>query len=69
MAASVTGLLLVERLAMDYLLPPMAPTLAASETSFGRTSFMVGGGAFIGSVAYWGIGGLFALPACLHVEK
>lgn len=69
MAASATGLLLFEKLTMEYIVPYLAPTLATYQASMGRLGFMMAGAFMSGIASYWIIGGLFALPAIFHVEK
>jgi len=68
-AASLTGLLLVETLMMEYFLPPWALPLQALDVSLGRTKFCFTVAFVISMVGFWGFGTLFAIPAILRVEQ
>jgi len=68
LAASVSALLLVEYLAMEWLLPPWVPLTEAMEASMGRLPLMFVLGTLIFVVTFWGFGGLFAVPALWRVE-
>jgi len=68
LATSVTALLLFELLAMEWLLPPWVPALEAMEASMGRARLSLWSWTLISVVAYWGVGGVFALPALWRVE-
>eukprot|EP00441_Pelagodinium_beii_P012645 CAMPEP_0197686398 /NCGR_PEP_ID=MMETSP1338-20131121/102446_1 /TAXON_ID=43686 ORGANISM="Pelagodinium beii, Strain RCC1491" /NCGR_SAMPLE_ID=MMETSP1338 /ASSEMBLY_ACC=CAM_ASM_000754 /LENGTH=241 /DNA_ID=CAMNT_0043268331 /DNA_START=1 /DNA_END=722 /DNA_ORIENTATION=+ len=69
MAAAVSGLLLLETLAMTYLLPPWVPLMEQLEATLGRLTFGFLLGLLNAAVAFWGIGSLFALPAVLHCQR
>jgi len=69
MATSVIGLLLIEILSMEMLLPPMAPVLEGFTATWGKPLALLIGSLANFSVAFWGIGGIMALPALLSVEK
>lgn len=69
MAASVTGLLFVETLCMEWLMPHAAQSLEAMEANVGRTIFIFGSSLFVATVAFWGAGSLFAIPAFFHIES
>lgn len=68
-AASITGLVLAEKLAMDYLVAPWAPTLSSFDAILGRTKLVALLGFAVTTCAFWGLGGIMALPACFHVDK
>lgn len=68
-AASVTALVLLEKVATEWLLPPWLPMLEALEAMMGRLAFSYASGMLIFTLGFWGVGSLFALPALLRVEK
>jgi methylsterol monooxygenase len=67
--ASTVGLVLVEQVSMKWLIPPTIPMLQALEVSLGRLPMNIFLGLVIGTLGFWGIGTLFALPALLHLDK
>jgi len=69
LAASVIGLLLVEKLCMELLLPTWAPALEALEATVGRARLVASIAMLFSVVGFWGVGTLFALPALLRVER
>jgi len=68
-AASATGLLLAEKLFMEYILPPWVPTIRSLELTVGKQSaaFLLGASNFV--LSFFGIGFLFALPAIFHMKS
>lgn len=65
MLPGLVGLLIAQKVVIDYLLPPWMPWLDEMATTHGplRFSLMLG---FPGAtVGFWGVGTLFALPALL----
>jgi len=67
MAASVTALLLVEKLGIDVVLPSLAPSLEALLAVHGRHMTLLVAGLAIMSIFFWGVGTLLTLPALLRV--
>eukprot|EP00411_Alexandrium_monilatum_P037043 CAMPEP_0175398178 /NCGR_PEP_ID=MMETSP0095-20121207/35360_1 /TAXON_ID=311494 /ORGANISM="Alexandrium monilatum, Strain CCMP3105" /LENGTH=266 /DNA_ID=CAMNT_0016696891 /DNA_START=15 /DNA_END=814 /DNA_ORIENTATION=- len=68
-AATVTGLLLFEKLCLDVLLPPLAPQLESLVLERGLPTFLLTGSVLLFTVAFWGVGSLFALPALLGASR
>jgi len=68
-AASMTGLVLAEKLVLELLLPPWVPMLEAYEATMGRAAFLLASGALTSVISFWGIGSLMALPAIFHIER
>lgn len=68
-AASVTGLVLIEKVAMEWLLPPWVPMVEALEATMGRMQLSCVFGVLVFTLGFWGVGSLFALPAMLQVDK
>ncbi|CAJ1327667.1 unnamed protein product [Effrenium voratum] len=69
LASAITALLLAEMVVMDVVLPPWIPTIEAFESLAGKWQAMAVLGIMNSSIAFWGIGGLFALPALLKVSR
>jgi len=59
----------MEKLACEYLLPHTAHQSALWEATLGRPLFTILAGLVVGSAAFWGVGSLMMIPACLHVRK
>lgn len=68
-AATVTGLLLVEKLCMDHLIPPCTPVVQFAMARFGRFGMMLLQGTAVAAVGFWGVGGLLMLPAFCRCKK
>jgi len=68
-AASMTGLLLIEKLVLDVFLPPWVPWLESLILSHGLFPMVTVGGCLLFTVAFWGVGSLFALPAFLGATR
>jgi methylsterol monooxygenase len=66
---TLTGLVLIEKVAFEFMLPPLVPSIEAWCKSSGTLPFMLVSGGVSSSVAFWGFGMLFAIPALLHVSK
>jgi len=69
LAASLIGLLLVEKLVMDYLLPPWVPALESTLLAYGKHQFTFVAGSLVFAIAFWGFGTLMALPAFVGARK
>jgi len=65
MAASIVGLLLVEKVAMDFLIAPIAPWLQLQYVELGARWFTGLSFTIVFTVGFWGVGTLFAIPAFL----
>ncbi|CAE7633913.1 unnamed protein product, partial [Symbiodinium microadriaticum] len=64
-AASITGLLLIEKLAMEWLFPPWIPTIEDFEARVGKSTAVGIMAVANSTITFWGIGLLFALPPLL----
>uniref|UniRef100_A0A7S1S033 Fatty acid hydroxylase domain-containing protein n=1 Tax=Alexandrium catenella TaxID=2925 RepID=A0A7S1S033_ALECA len=68
-AASMTGLLLVEKLVLDLVLPAWAPWFESLFLHYGVFRVVAVGGLLLFTVAFWGVGSLLALPALLGATR
>jgi hypothetical protein len=68
LAASVIFLLLIETVSMEILLPPWTSTYEALVAAYGRNAVFCAGTAASTGLVFWGVGGLMALPALLHIR-
>lgn len=67
-ATSVVGLLLIEKLTFQFMLPYFASSMETSMASMGRTKALYLGGYAAGLLQWVGIGTLMALPAMFKVK-
>jgi len=68
-AASVVGLVLVQKLTLEVLVVPWLPTLLSLEARLGRPTFLLCSGQGLGFLGLWGFGGLFSVPALFHARR
>jgi methylsterol monooxygenase len=68
-ATSIVALLLVEKVTIDYIAPFTIPTMEEYFAYFGREKAAALGGILQGSVSFWAVGGLMALPAIFKVKQ
>jgi len=68
-AASLTGLLLVEKLVMEFVFPPWAPTVESLLLTWGKIPFLLAGGAAVFNVVFWSVGLIMALPALVDTKQ
>lgn len=67
--ASPIVLVLLQKLALELLLPPWLATAEALFLSYGRLPVLIVSGFAVSVVAFWGFGGMLALPAMFHVRR
>eukprot|EP00929_Paragymnodinium_shiwhaense_P073956 TRINITY_DN3780_c0_g1_i3.p1 TRINITY_DN3780_c0_g1~~TRINITY_DN3780_c0_g1_i3.p1 ORF type:complete len:335 (+),score=81.78 TRINITY_DN3780_c0_g1_i3:88-1005(+) len=67
LAASVVGLVLVEKVCLEHVFPPWIPTIEAYSPP-GKFQMILLGGFLVQTIAFWGIGGLFLLPAVFKIQ-
>lgn len=68
-AASMTGLLLGEKLLLDVVLPSWVPHVEYLILNFGLLPVTMAGGVLLFTAAFWGAGSLMSLPALLGVSR
>jgi len=66
---SWTGLLLIEKVVMEFLMPLMIPSIEAFESFMGRRLAVAILATMNSTVSFWGFGLLFALPALFKVRR
>lgn len=69
LAASVTGMLLIEKLSLTLLVPALTPWIEAQFLTLGRLGAQVMLGAMIWIVVFWGMGTLMLVPAVFDVKR
>jgi fatty acid hydroxylase domain-containing protein 2 len=65
LASSLTALVLLEKLVIDWLLPSWVPTLQLLMETYGRWWSLVIGGNIVSFLSFWVCGGLMTIPALL----
>ena len=68
LAASITGLLLIEKLVLDCLLPKWIPSIEAFESLLGKWEAVAFIATLNSTISFWAFGSLFALPAIFKVR-
>jgi sterol desaturase/sphingolipid hydroxylase (fatty acid hydroxylase superfamily) len=68
-ATSVIGLLLIEKLFLEFILPSWVPMMEAQFAANGRPWQLFIGGLQVTTAGFWGAGTLFALPAFWDVKE
>lgn len=63
LAASMGGLLLIETVCFEFVVPYLVPTLESMYIAYGKFLFLFLSGLLVGGTGFWGVGTLFALPA------
>lgn len=63
LASSFIGFLLVEKLVLEYMLPPWLPVLDQQIQAYGKLQFLLMSGTLVATLGFWGMGTVFALPA------
>lgn len=69
LVTSITGLLLIEKLILDYVLPSWIPTIEAFELFVGKWQAVCIIAIMNSLVSFWGFGLIFALPALFKVKS
>jgi len=68
-AASMTLLLLAEKLVLDFVVPKWASTVESFISTNGLFPFLMASGAVLFTIFYWGVGFILALPPLLGVAQ
>ncbi|CAK0825420.1 unnamed protein product [Prorocentrum cordatum] len=69
LAASLTGMLLIEKLSLTLLVPALTPWIEAQYLVLGRLGALVTLGAVVWIIVFWGIGTLMVVPAFFDVKR
>jgi methylsterol monooxygenase len=68
MAASIVGLVLIQKVVMEYVLPSWVADTESFFILHGRAKALFIGSILSTSLVWWGVGGLMAVPAVFHVS-
>lgn len=69
LAASLTGMLLIEKFSLTLVVPALTPWIEAQFLVFGRLGTWMALGAMVWIVVFWGIGTLMVVPAFFDVKR
>ena len=69
LVTSITGLLLIEKLILDFILPSWIPSIEAFEVFMGKWPAVCIIATINSVVSFWGFGLIFALPALFKVKS
>jgi methylsterol monooxygenase len=69
MAASIVGLVLIQKLAMEFVLPSWIPETEAFFKVHGRAKALFIGSTISTSFVWWGVGTLMAIPAMFQLTQ
>ena len=69
LVTSITGLLLIEKLILDFVMPSLIPSIEAFEVFVGKWPAVCIIATINSVVSFWGFGLIFALPALFKVKS